>query len=260
VSQSSEPTPYDDINRLLFELLQDVQTILGARLAGLYLYGSLVWGDFDPDISDVDLLAVMTEDIRQQDFERLDRMHQELVRRFGRLDGRIEIAYMSLAALRTFKTQRSPIAIISPGEPFHIKDAGHDWLINWYLIRERGRIIFGPDPRTIIAPITKAEFIQAVKQQALDWRDWVRQIGTTRTSQGYTILTMCRALCAYRTGEQVSKKKAALWAMREMPDRADQIRNALMWREHYRENNVEDQAAYRETVEFVERVIESMAE
>lgn len=39
---------------------------------------------------------------------------------------RIEIAYLSAAALAIFKQARSPIAVISPSETFHIKDASTD--------------------------------------------------------------------------------------------------------------------------------------
>jgi predicted nucleotidyltransferase len=51
------PTPYADVNQLLEQLLSSLQTILGKKLVGLYLYGSLVTGDFDHECSDIDLLA-----------------------------------------------------------------------------------------------------------------------------------------------------------------------------------------------------------
>ncbi|KKU23014.1 MAG: hypothetical protein UX35_C0012G0001, partial [Microgenomates group bacterium GW2011_GWA1_46_15] len=40
-------TPYSDVNRLLNTLLTRMQSILHDKLVGLYLYGSLVTGDFD---------------------------------------------------------------------------------------------------------------------------------------------------------------------------------------------------------------------
>ena len=51
-------TPYPDIDALLSRLLDQMQRILDKKLAGLYLYGSLVTGDFDRESSDIDLLAV----------------------------------------------------------------------------------------------------------------------------------------------------------------------------------------------------------
>ena len=62
-------TPYSDVNRLLNTLLTRMQSILHDKLVGLYLYGSLVTGDFDHDISDIDLLTVTSVDIDELEFE-----------------------------------------------------------------------------------------------------------------------------------------------------------------------------------------------
>jgi predicted nucleotidyltransferase len=51
-------TSYTDINALLDSLLMHMQNILRQKLVGLYLYGSLVSGDFDYESSDIDVLAV----------------------------------------------------------------------------------------------------------------------------------------------------------------------------------------------------------
>ncbi len=48
---STNPTPYPDVNAVLHRLLAEVQAVLGERFVGLYLYGSLAGGDFDPDTS-----------------------------------------------------------------------------------------------------------------------------------------------------------------------------------------------------------------
>lgn len=245
-------TSYDDINKLLTDLLRRMQAILGKKLVGLYLFGSLVWGDFDPDISDIDLLAVTNGDIDRTEFDRLDKMHLELLEQYNRWDNRLEIAYYSAQGLQTFKTTRSQIAVISPGEPFNLKDAGYDWLINWYVVQERGQKLYGPDFKTFIEPITKEEFVRWVKRQVEDWREYVVHTRHSRPYQAYTILTMCRALRAFETGEQVSKKVAARWVQARFPEKAVIIQKALDWREDYRNRDVDHEATYPEAVNFVE--------
>src|SRR5207302_1851908 len=155
----------------------------------LYLYGSLVTGDFD-DISDVDLLAATAVDIDEIEFDALDRMQNALVLKYPQWENRLEIAYLSLRALKTFRTENSPLGIISPGEPFHIIQAGVDWLMNWYMVREKGVALFGPLPEAIIEPISKDEFIQAVKDHARAWREYFEEV-RSRPGQAYAILTMC---------------------------------------------------------------------
>jgi hypothetical protein len=50
---------------------------------------------------------------------------------------------------------------------------------------------------------------------------------------------MCRALYAFKNGEQVSKKQAALWAQKELPQWSPLITAALSWREAYRDEGVD---------------------
>ncbi|MBW7461426.1 hypothetical protein K0U00_45960, partial [Paenibacillus sepulcri] len=135
------PTTYSEVNQVIGQLLSEMQRVLGSKLVGLYLYGSLVSGDFDAEISDIDLLAVISTGLENAEADKVSRMHQDFARSHGRWDDRIEVAYLSLAALQTFRTRSSMIGIISPGEPFHLKEAGAAWLVNWYLVREYGRVI-----------------------------------------------------------------------------------------------------------------------
>lgn len=245
-----KPTQYEQLNKLLNLLLSQMKDILGEKLVGLYIYGSLVWGDFDYEISDIDLLAAISTDLNEKEFNKLKQIQDEIVKEYKKFDNRLEIAYMSLSALKTFKIQRSKIAIISPGEPFHIKEAGIDWLMNWYFVRENSITIFGPDPKTIIEPISKEEFIQCVKDQVKDWPNWIPQ-NHKRKFQSYAILTMCRALYAYKNGVQVSKKQAALWVQKKLPEWSSLIQNALKWREDWKNEDVDHEATFPETSRLV---------
>ena len=250
-------TPYTDVDQLLRSLLDNMQRILGQRLVGLYLYGSLVTGDFDRDSSDIDLLAVTSSDIDNQEFSQLERMHDDLAAKNPHWKGRIEVAYLSAAALKTFRTQASPIAIISPGEPFHIKEAGNDWLMNWWVVREQGVTLFGPAPSALIDPISTDEFLQAVRQHAQSWREWI-DVMRDQPGQAYAILTLCRALYSSRYGEQVSKKEAALSAQHRFPEWTGLIQNALAWRAGWRDTLIDPVATFPETVTFVNFAIDQV--
>src|SRR5256885_1458336 len=97
-----EPTAYPHVNALLDHLISQLQTILGPKFVGLYLFGSLVMGDYDDGTSDVDLLAATSDDLDQADFEALKKMHDDIVANDKRWDNHIEVAYLSLEALKTF--------------------------------------------------------------------------------------------------------------------------------------------------------------
>jgi len=245
-----QDTPYTDINGLLESFLSRMRRILQEKLVGLYLYGSLATGDFDPASSDIDLLAATSSGVRDTEFNALRAMHLDFARDNPEWEDRVEVAYLSVTALRTFRSERSPIAVISPGEPFHMTEAGRDWLMNWYVVREKGVALFGPPAEALIAPISREEFAACVRGYVAEWSYRIRDVWE-RKEQAYAILTMCRALHIHRTGETASKRQAALWAQEELPQWSSLIQSALAWREAWRKQQVDHAATRAETIRFV---------
>jgi predicted nucleotidyltransferase len=254
-------TPYPEVNELLDVLLSRIGYILGDKLVGLYLYGSLVWGDFDKS-SDIDLLAAVASDVDEAELASLKEMHDDIARKYDKWDNRIEVQYLSLEGLRTFKTRATPMAVISPGEPFHAVVACEDWQLNWYVIQEKGVALFGPPARTIIDPVSIEEFSHASVEHIKEWQASPASAMDSRPAQSFRILTACRALYLYRNGDQVSKKKAALWAEKEYPHWSSLIRNALVWRDEAvqgKDKEVDPAATNSETSRFVRFVSDQLA-
>jgi hypothetical protein len=83
---------------------------------GLYVYGSLATGDFEPRVSDIDLIAVVRDASGEALLRRLDRMHEDLVRAEPEWRDRIEVDYVSARGLAQCRTHTTTIARISPGE------------------------------------------------------------------------------------------------------------------------------------------------
>lgn len=250
-----QATKYPEVNKILDVLLFEMQRILADKLKGLYLYGSLCTGDFDFSISDIDLLAALETEISDEEFNLLKNMHTKLAKDHEEWKDRIEVQYMSLDALKTFKTKTSKIANISPGEPFHFVEAGKDWLVNWFVVQEKGLTLYGPPPSKYIEYITKEEFIEIIRDHTKLWSNWINGISRKRGSQAYAIITLCRAYYAIKHGEQISKIKAALWMQKHFPEWAGLIGRALKWRENQWNDQSEDQLAYSETKRFVNTVI-----
>ncbi len=249
---------YPEINRLLDAVLSQAREILGGKLVGLYLYGSVIAGDFDYEISDIDFLAATETLIDENEFAALEKMHNQLVKDNPQWENRIEIAYVSLDALKTFNTRQSQIANISPGEPFHFLEAGKDWLLNWYFVRENSVTIFGEPPEMIIAPISKDEFIQAVREQAGERAKNVEFAKHSRPYQAYLIMTFCRAFYAARNGEQVSKRRAASWAQKQFTEYFSLIENAFEWRANSRDENVNHEATFPEAKKFILSLVDQV--
>lgn len=237
---------------VVVKLVARIRSVLGERLVGVYLYGSLVWGDFDVEVSDIDLLAATDGVVDERELGELEGMHREIAGEWPDWDNRIEVQYQSLEGLRTFRERKSWMGNISPGEPLHMVEAGREWLLNWYFVREKGVVLWGPDPKEIIPVITKDEYLVSVRDHMEGWREWIEGTRDSRPYQGYAILTACRALYTARNGEQVSKKKAAEWAAKELPKWAGLIGEALRWREEAKGmGEVDTEESYGRAVEFV---------
>ncbi len=243
---------YGDVNGLLGEVVEGIRGVLGEKVAGIYLYGSLVMGDFDLDISDLDLLAALRSGLDEGELAGLERMHSELVGKWKEWDDRIEVQYMPLEGLATFREKATKMGNISPGEPLHFVEAGIDWLMNWYMIREKGIVLYGPPAKEIIGPISKEEFVEAAVEHIKGASEWIEATRMWRSYQSYVILTACRSLYLWRNGEQVSKRRAMEWAAKELPEWAGLIRDAWRWRAEARsEKDVDPEVTYPLAVEFV---------
>lgn len=245
-----DPTGYPAVNQVIGELFAGLQSILGSKLVGLYLEGSLILGDFDIAASDIDLVAALSAEIDDPEFAALEAMHAALAARHPEWDDRVEVCYISLAALASVRTSTNQIVNISPGEPIHRTQTRREWIMNWYLTRERSLTLFGPAPREIIEPISQAEFLASVRDHARGWNEWVEQM-RGRYAQSYAILTLCRGLYSIQHGDQVSKKAAAEWSIEQYPEWAPVIRDALLWKETTRRETDPADDVFPRTRQFV---------
>lgn len=225
------------VDQVLERLVTGVSRVLQENLVGIYLYGSLVTEDFDAGVSDLDLVAALHSGLDEASFRLLEDLHSDVIRRFPKWDNRLELAYVSLDALETFRDRPSSIAIISPGEPFHRIDAGYDWLISWYMLRETGVALKGPDIASLIAPMELSSYIEAVQSHIEAYRDSVGS-ASSKSFLSYIVLTTGRGLYTVLQGQPISKIKAATWAARTFPQWAWLIDKAQRWRVNPQTDNL----------------------
>lgn len=244
-------TPYQDVNDLLNDIQGALVDIFKTKLIGIYIYGSLAAEDFDYDKSDIDILVVTSARMSQHEFEQCKDMHIQLkVRHKHAKEDRLEIAYLSLPDMHEIKQQSGEIAVVSPGEPFHIKKVGNDWLINLYLLQEKGIVVFGSPLKSILPIITQEEFKYAIKNQIHDWMQWIHNTQHSRAYQAYAVVTLCRALYAFTFGKPVSKKQAILWAEKNLPKWCMLIHNSFIWQKSDENETTECLENYRLVKEF----------
>ena len=255
MSGRSPSTSEPAVASVLGSIREAIEAATGPSLVGVYLFGSLATNDFDAAASDIDLLAVLADAPSARLASHLRRMHASLTEASPEWDGRIEVIYVSMHGLATCRTATTTIAVINPGEPFHIVEAGRDWLLTWYPAREDGVRLLGPPIDSLIPPIPSAEFIEEVRRHLVGFTNRIPD-DAPPGSQAYAILTMCRGLYAIRFDERLSKPAAAAWAQQAFPQWADLIGRALGWRQRQWDPDGEDGAA---TIPETRRFVTEMA-
>jgi hypothetical protein len=221
----------DDLTSFpVVSLVRDmIARTLGPQLLGLYVYGSSATGDFEPDVSDIDLIAVLTDEPNDLAAGALAEMHASIARAEPEWDDRVEVDYVSARGLTECRIRATTIARISPGEPLHLIEAGRDFLLDWYPARSVGMTLVGPPITSLIPPIPESEYLEEVRKYLAGFRTRF-DADASAGSQAYAILTMCRGLYSIVAGEQLSKRDAALRARRDFPHREQLIDQALAWR------------------------------
>jgi len=208
-----------------------LQAVLGPDLVGVYLSGSAAIGGFEPGISDLDLVVVTERSADRIDLAGLDLMHRAFVGRHPEWADRIEAVYIGRTTLASFRTSTDRLAVISPGEPFHVRDdAAASWLQNWYLIREMGIALVGPAASEIVPAISWREFVDAIANYAGELVDRIDG-DVPPGGLAYAVLTMCRASMTVQTDRHVSKQAAAAWMSVRKPEWAWVVDAALRCRE-----------------------------
>jgi predicted nucleotidyltransferase len=250
-TESKHPTQYPDINKILDLLLTRIQEILGNQLVGMYLYGSLSSGDFNPETSDIDFLVVTTSTLSDKAIAELRSMHQRIWKSGQKWASKLEGSYIPKRDIRRHNPHSTPCPTVNEGK-FYLDQRGSDWIIQRHVIREQGTVLAGPDPKMLIDPVSPEDIRHAVKGVLQEWRfpmledpSWLKNHGSEY--HAFAILTMCRALYALQHGTIVSKPVAARWAQKELGDRWSQVIEQSL----AQEVDYEDHDLYNESLELI---------
>lgn len=221
-------TPYRDVNIILHRLRTDVETVLGEQFVGMYLYGSLSLGDFDPQTSDVDFLVVTKTELPDETVAEMQTMHRHIATSTLPFATRLEGSYIPQTALRRHDPAHASHPYINSHDspdPHEImvrrESHGNDWDIQRHIVREHGVVIAGPTPTTLIDSIPPQALQAGVRQLLYGW--WLEILDTPVLEQpdyqAFAILTMCRMLYTFEYGTVVSKPVAAEWALTTLEPR-----------------------------------------
>ena len=250
------PTPYAGVNAALDELRAGIRAALGDDFVGMYLYGSLATGDFNPDSSDIDVVVVTRDTLSAEQFAALAALHQRFASSDSPWAVEVEVSYLPRDALPRFIPARTLFPRIDRGSgELHLATHDVDSVINRSALRERGIVLAGPALDTLIDPVSPGDLRRATVELM---RTWWGPMGDDpsrlqqRGYQTYAVLTMCRVLYTLEHDAITSKPEAARWAVSAHSELSARfgglIERALAWRKDEQEVSGDD---VRETQELI---------
>ena len=249
-------TPYDEVNAILNLLLTEAKEILKEQFVGMYLYGSLASGDFNPETSDIDFLVVTIDSLSDKTIAELEAMHNKTWATSLKRAGKLEGAYVSKGLIRRHDPNGEPCPTINEGK-FYMGRLGRDWIIQRHVLREYGVVLEGPDPKTLIDFVTPDDIRQSVLGVLREWwfpmlddPSWLR--GHDSGYHAFAVITMCRALHALEHGTIVSKPKAIRWAGEKLDHPWRQLINKAVAASQHKEQD----GFLSETLDFIRFTME----
>jgi predicted nucleotidyltransferase len=231
-STKPEPSQFPDVNRVLRDLHRRIRDILDEQFIGMYLYGSLAMGDFEPSRSDIDFVVVTDNHLPVPIIEELESMHMDLARKGSKWEQKLEGAYVPKAIIRRHAPEHPPVPTINEGS-FYMAPLGSDWVLQRYVLREIGSGVDGPSLRRLIDPVGPGDLRAAILEVIDQWWEPMLADPSRLQDPGYqpfAVLSMCRSLYTMRKGELATKSTAARWAIASLPaEWSSLIEHALQW-------------------------------
>lgn len=257
----ADPTIYPELNAVLRELVASARTILAENFCGAYLQGSFAVGDADVH-SDVDFVIVTEDEVGEAQLAALQAMHERIHALDVPWAQHLEGSYIPKNSLRRLDPSRPPYLYLDNGSSELVWDNHCNTEVVRWSLRERGIVLAGPDPKSLVDPVSAAELRSEVLTTMHEWVDWAKAPDMSRWRQPTLVLSYCRMLHTLTVSRVTSKREAGEWALGALSaEWASLIRSALddrpdLW---LLVHEPADAEAVRRTLAFVDYALNEAA-
>jgi hypothetical protein len=226
-------TPYEEINKLLTYFVQGTEQIFRENLVGIYLAGSLSYGYFNINRSDLDLVTVLIKPAVAQDIKQLELLYKEIENDYSTWGSRIECSHITVDMLSSGYPTKITRPYYNNTTFYHKAPYGNEWIIEKYLLYEYGLTIVGKPFREITTPVNVLDVQKACIKDLFE--EWVPKTDNSEILndshyQSYMVLNLCRILYTIMQQPTGSKIVAASWIKNEIGQHyRDLIETAEQW-------------------------------
>lgn len=258
--KSTLPTPYSELNTVLDELVNSVQSALRDIFVAAHLQGSFAVGDFDHH-SDVDFVITIKQELSDNQLQSLQAMHGSIYDLDSEWAKHLEGSYFPKKVLRDYSLSGSQLWYLDHGSRVLVKSDHDNTIVVRWILREKGVTLAGPQPSRLIDPIPNEALRQEIVATMNEWGNEIlakpEQI-ESRFYQTFAVLSYCRMLHDLHIGTIGSKRSGAAWAKANLDQSwADLIDRAWAGRPNpaLSVQQPADQADVNSTLNFIKEVL-----
>lgn len=202
--------------------VKESKEILGDNLVGVYLHGSAAMGCFDEKNSDIDLLVVVndviSDEIKMQYMDMVVRLSANASKRG------IEMSIVRKDVCKPF-TYPTPFELhFSTGHLEWYKANPADYVAKMNgtdkdlaahitIIYHRGKCLYGKEIKDVFEEVSRENYFDSILSDIEAAEEDII------TDPAYIVLNLCRVLTYKREGLIFSKKEAANWGLKYLPEK-----------------------------------------
>lgn len=194
------------------KMIDSLKLILNGDILSMYIYGSCVLGDFKCGWSDIDILVLTKNKLSLEKANELLTLRQKLLEKepenkyFRKFEG-------AILSLESFLNNEKDNVVYWGTRGEKIKDSYCLDSFSMKELIENGKLLYGQDIRS---KLTKPTFEQLCKDIIYHYqtiREQGQKPGRNLYSFGW-FLDISRCIYTLKTGDIISKTKAAEWALK----------------------------------------------
>ena len=206
---------------LLHTIARAYHSILGDALVGVYAHGSMAFGCFEPETSDMDFLVVVeTEPTDAQKIRLLETLQQ--LEAFAPVKG-FEMSVVLAAdcaapvhpipfCLHYSNAHRSACQQDMAAYIARMKGTDPDLAAHFTVTRAVGKAVWGKPVAEIFGEVPRHAYLDSIRADMAD------ALADVQTNPVYVILNLCRVLAAIREGAVLSKAQGGAWGLANLPE------------------------------------------
>jgi predicted nucleotidyltransferase len=203
----------DRLSESIQKTASSIVDILHYNFPSIYLYGSVVLGDFKLGWSDIDILVLTRNPIAEEQANRLVNLREEL-----RSEEPDNLYYHffegGMLTLDAFINQKPDRVVYWGTSGQRITDSYHFESFSMKILLENGRLLCGEDVRDKLTAPTYAELKKDIENHLITIRKYAHLSGNSLYSFGW-MLDISRCIYTLRTGKIIAKTAAGEWALKE---------------------------------------------